>query len=491
LKVPGSRGSGTRGFSIENVYEHYHPQVFRFFVGKGLQHDAAEDLSQEVFYRVLRSEKPLVGEDYTRNLVFCIAQNLLIDYFRKNNGPVQERTATEDDVAATDNLALSCDASPEDVFISGETSEDVQKVLSGLPPRHAQAIMLRELEGLSYREMAERLGLSEKAAESLLHRARVQLKSGLAEAGEQRGGWWSTIPVAVSSLPRAVARRAASVPRWIATRAAGLSAGASSLAVGHSLLTLVVVILLVASAVTVGVVTATANRNHQGAAVSTGTQRDSVPRAEQGANVAAAVGIDALKTSPKPSDGPSQGQPASEVPGPAAVLGQTTGLARGLLQDVGGILDLVTSELSGILRATTEPLFHILGSIGLPDGMLDAVQQATGLALATDVEGALFDTGMQGTYLVDNTLQPRAQVAGAPASAPAAAATPGAVTSDSPASQQSPSGPVTKGTEANPTSTPTASQPPPEVQPTQPKPKTSPDGGLTDTVIDFVRGILP
>lgn len=488
MKASGFRGNRTRGFSIENVYERYHPQVLRFFLGKGLQHDAAEDLSQEVFYRVLRSGKPLVGEDYTRNLVFCVAQNLLIDHFRKNNGSVQERTGSEDDVAAADGLSLSCDLSPEDVIISSETSDDVKQVLSGLPPRHAQAIMLREMEGLSYREMASRLGMSEKAAESLLHRARVQLKSGLAEAGERRGGWWSTIPVALSTLARVTGRKAASIPRWVAARAAALSAGVSSLAIGHSAMMLLLVLLLVGSAVGVGVA---ASATHPGAAVSPGEQQRAQTISEAGPDAPGAIAADALKVSQKPASEPQQAQTAAENQGPQDALAQTGNITRGLLSDVGGILDLLTSRLGDVLNEVTDPLFRVLGSLGLPQGLLGQAQQVTGLALANDIQGALVDTGIQATYVLEDAVR---GVAPGVTAQPAASAGSQQAASNSPAQQQT----------ANPTaSTSTDTQKPsnsPHTQPTTTttttnkttptNPTTSPDGGVVDTVIDFVNGIL-
>jgi len=498
LKANGYRGNRTRGFSIENVYERYHPQVLRFFLGKGLQHDAAEDLSQEVFYRVLRSGKPLVGEDYTRNLVFCVAQNLLIDHFRKNNGSVQERTGSEDDVAAADGLSLSCDLSPEDVIISSETSEDVKQVLSGLPPRHAQAIMLREMEGLSYREMASRLGMSEKAAESLLHRARVQLKSGLAEAGERRGGWWSTIPVALSSMARVTGRKAASIPRWVAARAAALSAGVSSLAIGHSAMMLLLVLLLVGSAVGVGVA---ASATHPGAAVSPGEQKRAQTISEAGPGAPGAIAADALKVSQKPVSEPQQAQTAVENQGPQDALAQTGNITRGLLSDVGGILDLLTSRLGDVLNEVTDPLFRVLGSLGLPQGLLDQAQQVTGLALANDIQGALVDTGIQATYVLEDAVR---GVAPGVTAQPAASAAPATAGPASTGSQQAASNSPGQQQTANPTaSTSTDTQKPSNSPHTQPSttttttnkttptnPTTSPDGGVVDTVIDFVNGIL-
>lgn len=405
--------SGADQLPIEIVYERHFPQVVRFFLSKGLQRDAADDLGQEVFYRLLRSGKSLNDEAYTKNLVFCIAQNLLIDYFRKNNGAVRERAGTEEDIASEDRLESACYDSPEVAFISSETSQDIRRVMAGLPERHARALELREFEGLSYREMAQQMGMSEKAAESLLHRARMQLKTDLAAAGTQRGGWWSIFPVTAGVLKKAFPARLVSAPRAIYSRIASGVASLSGAGLGHSAATFLVALLIAASAVGVGVAAKAVDH----AVRPQGPSRDGVESAPAVTETPGIRGVEAdaeaarapdgqTSTGPEtdpdsPPDAPEEKvpavvPPASDGPGPVADLVDQTGT----------VLELVTSELGRQLTAIADPLLDLLGTMGLPSEMSDLVRDAVGLGLVMDLESVAIEDCVAAAGLVDGALTP-------------------------------------------------------------------------------------
>ena len=185
----GYGGNSACVIPFEEFYIGYQQKLIHFFVARGLERDIAEDLSQEAFFRFLRSDRPLESEEHARNSLFRIAQNLLIDFFRKHNGSVRVNAFAQDDFLEERDLYLVAEVpDPQECLISGETSRDVLSALSKLPSRYAQVIVLKEYEGLSCREIAVRMGVSEKSVESLLYRARSQLKEDLVETGRKRGG---------------------------------------------------------------------------------------------------------------------------------------------------------------------------------------------------------------------------------------------------------------------------------------------------------------
>lgn len=177
---------------VEDLYRNYHHQILNFFLRKGLDEGTAEDLSHDVFLRVLRSGKEVDGDGYARNLLYRVAQNLLIDHFRKHNGAVRERLWPEDGNPSPLDREQSLQVfDPEECCLSGEVSRDVRMAVAKLPPHYARALIMREYQGLSYREIAANLGLTEKAVESLLHRAKSQLRKEL--AGVRECGWWTAL----------------------------------------------------------------------------------------------------------------------------------------------------------------------------------------------------------------------------------------------------------------------------------------------------------
>ncbi len=371
----GSRAPGEH--LIENVYTTYSPLVLRFLLAKGLEREAAEDLTQEVFFRLLRSGKELHDDEYLRNLIFRIANNLAIDHFRKNNGSVQERV-TQDGFVGKDHPDLVAPVSPEDVVISSETRSDVMSVLSRLPHRHSQAIVLRELQGLSYREMASRMGISEKAAESLLHRARVHLKSGLAEAGERRGGWWSGIGLALRGIPGRVGR----VLRQAAGRAAGVVAGAGGLGGMGSLANFALVFFLIGSVVCAGAACAYGTRGSrvQAPGAYGGSPTSTVqPAAEE---AAAENGPTAGSVSGKALASPETGA----VEG---ALERAEGITVRLLGATGDVADRLLGDVGGLLQTVTTPLLDLLAAAGVPPGVVRALNDLCGLQAARSLTGDL------------------------------------------------------------------------------------------------------
>ncbi|HVE62606.1 MAG TPA: RNA polymerase sigma factor SigE [Mycobacteriales bacterium] len=138
----------------------------------GNKHDA-EDLTQEVFVRVFRSLA-----DYTpgtfEGWMHRITTNLFLDQVRRKARIRFE--ALPDDA----ERVAGKDRSPEQQVDDGLFDPDVQAALDALPADFRAAVVLCDIEGLSYEEIAETLGIKLGTVRSRIHRGRSQLREALA-----------------------------------------------------------------------------------------------------------------------------------------------------------------------------------------------------------------------------------------------------------------------------------------------------------------------
>jgi RNA polymerase sigma factor (sigma-70 family) len=124
-----------------------------------------EDLRQEVYVRVYeagREKRPAA----TNYFVFAVARNLLTDKLRR------QRVVTIDLVADLETLHVLSDEVPADRALSGRQElARLQRALTELPPRCREIFCMRKVEGLSQRETAARLGISQSTIEKQVGKA--------------------------------------------------------------------------------------------------------------------------------------------------------------------------------------------------------------------------------------------------------------------------------------------------------------------------------
>lgn len=135
------------------------PALLRFFRRNWRNESEILDLRQELYVRLYESARGGLPT-HTRAFVFTAARNLLINQVRR------DRIVSMEAVADIDALSLSMDSiTPEQQVSSREELRRLQAGLDGLPPRCRQVVMLRRIDGLSQRQVATRLGISESAVE--------------------------------------------------------------------------------------------------------------------------------------------------------------------------------------------------------------------------------------------------------------------------------------------------------------------------------------
>ncbi len=172
--------------AFDRIVLHYRSMVWRFIARYVRDLERAEDLSQEVFLRVYRARRRYRPTAGFRTWLFTIAARLCLNDLRSQRRErrviVRLPGAVEEGGPGDDRLQSVPDpdsAPAEKALELSELEEALDGAIAGLPPGQRAAILLLRFEDLSYREIAEALGVSAMAVKSLINRAREKLRSGL------------------------------------------------------------------------------------------------------------------------------------------------------------------------------------------------------------------------------------------------------------------------------------------------------------------------
>ena len=134
----------------------------------------AQDLSQEVFLRVFRSLKSYRSDEGAFiTWLSRVTRNLLIDHYRRTKHERATDSIEEQLPMIEETMAAS--ARPEGMLAGREASEVLQSALGRLTPDLREAVILRDLQGLEYREMAQVLKVPEGTVKSRINRGRAEL----------------------------------------------------------------------------------------------------------------------------------------------------------------------------------------------------------------------------------------------------------------------------------------------------------------------------
>ncbi|GAB7190309.1 hypothetical protein NUM3379_10150 [Kineococcus sp. NUM-3379] len=145
----------------------------------GNQHDA-EDLTQEVFVRVFRSLSSYAPGTF-EGWLHRITTNLFLDQVRRKQR-IRFDALGED---SSERLP-STDIGPERAYEHRNLDDDVQAALDSLAPEFRAAVVLCDIEGLSYEEISATLGVKLGTVRSRIHRGRAQLRQVLAHRAPRR-----------------------------------------------------------------------------------------------------------------------------------------------------------------------------------------------------------------------------------------------------------------------------------------------------------------
>ena len=159
--------------AFDKVYELYSHKLFSFVFKISKNEADTDDIVQEVFVRIWESRDKLEDYKLLNSYIFTIAYNNSIDLIRKriNNNKYLEHLKYSAVINATPNLISEIEFN--------ELNTQVQKLIANLPERQKQVYLLHKEEGLTYSEIAEKLGISKNTVENHIVKALKYLRQNI------------------------------------------------------------------------------------------------------------------------------------------------------------------------------------------------------------------------------------------------------------------------------------------------------------------------
>jgi len=167
----------------EEIVSLYFRRVFNIaykFVGR---HDEAEDLTQDIFLRLFKSLKTFDRRANFSTWLISVSRNLCIDHYR---GMRREHEVVTHDVDVVVLAPPSAVDSPYTMLERRDRVALLRAALDKLAPSLRTAVILRDIQELSYQEIAERLGVPEGTVKSRINRGRTELARQIARLRERQ-----------------------------------------------------------------------------------------------------------------------------------------------------------------------------------------------------------------------------------------------------------------------------------------------------------------
>ncbi len=156
--------------AVENVWNSFNTRLERFVRSRVEDTQAADDVLQDVYLKIHRSIDSLHDEERLQAWIYQITRNTIHDYYRSQKALIGI-TELDDDTP----LFIQQTEDTDDE-ITQRLVGSVRAMIDALPEDYRQALLLTEIDGLTQRELAERLGISLSGAKSRVQRGRRLLR---------------------------------------------------------------------------------------------------------------------------------------------------------------------------------------------------------------------------------------------------------------------------------------------------------------------------
>jgi len=181
-------------YAWEAIVRLYWRKVFNVaykFVGR---HDLAEDLTQDIFLKIFKSLATFDRRANFQTWLISVSRNLCIDHYRSVR---KERETIDRQVNADDLSPVSVEVGPLVALERVDLAQQLRKALQDLAPTLRTAVVMRDIQDLSYQEIASKLGLPEGTVKSRINRGRREL----ARLLRRQGGFSDRLPVDATNAP--------------------------------------------------------------------------------------------------------------------------------------------------------------------------------------------------------------------------------------------------------------------------------------------------
>jgi RNA polymerase sigma-70 factor (ECF subfamily) len=169
--------------ALKEIFDKYHKKVYSIAYGVVRHREEALDIVQEVFIKLFRSIKNFKGRSQFYTYLYRMVMNTSIDHARKAGKQFVSSLDEEGSFEPRDEA----EKGPERILLQKELEEKVKLAMDKLPADQKAALIFRDVEGLSYQEMAEAMGCSIGTVMSRLHYGRKRMQESLKDYVKLRG----------------------------------------------------------------------------------------------------------------------------------------------------------------------------------------------------------------------------------------------------------------------------------------------------------------
>lgn len=148
------------------LFERYQVRLYNFFLRLGYERAVSEDLTQNVFERLLKYRQSYRNQTAFPSWIFQIARNVSADYYNKNRLKMSDFSSTE--TVADESISVQME--------EAENTETLHRAMARLPAEQREILVLTRFQNLKYSEVADILGCTESNAKVKAHRAIKQLR---------------------------------------------------------------------------------------------------------------------------------------------------------------------------------------------------------------------------------------------------------------------------------------------------------------------------
>ena len=170
--------------AFETLVLEYEKNVYNIALRMTGNREDAADMTQEAFIKAYNSLQSFRGDSKFSVWLYRIVSNVCLDFLRSKNRRPTVSLSVEDDDGEDAQLDVADESqSPELLLDRKLTRDSVRRGLDSLPPDYRQILLLREIQGLSYDEIAQALSLEVGTVKSRIFRARKRLCTFLIDDG--------------------------------------------------------------------------------------------------------------------------------------------------------------------------------------------------------------------------------------------------------------------------------------------------------------------
>ncbi|WP_319500043.1 RNA polymerase sigma-70 factor [uncultured Draconibacterium sp.] len=144
--------------SLEKLFNYYYPRLFNFSKSILKLEDGIDDILQEVFVKIWKNRKNINSAATFNSYIFIITRNLLLNELRR-------RLSFQNTKEEVKRLSLANEYSLSEQIDYQELKEKIDAFVEELPDRQKEVFLLSRSEGLSHKEIAEKLGIKPKTVE--------------------------------------------------------------------------------------------------------------------------------------------------------------------------------------------------------------------------------------------------------------------------------------------------------------------------------------